>query len=95
MSCVKKMAVVAVAPNDRINVIFAGHDHIYERNMRNGVAYVVTGGGGAPTYDMYKENPYSTVFYSGLHYCVVDIDGDSASVLVKDPEGKLLDKFDL
>ena len=30
--------------------VFGGHDHLYYRTIRDGVAYVVSGGGGAPPY---------------------------------------------
>jgi len=30
--------------------VFCGHDHLYYRTTRDGVTYVVTGGGGAPPY---------------------------------------------
>jgi len=30
--------------------VFCGHDHLYYRTVRNGVTYLVTGGGGAPPY---------------------------------------------
>ena len=31
-------------------VVFCGHDHLYYRTVRDGVNYIVTGGGGAPPY---------------------------------------------
>lgn len=31
--------------------VFCGHDHLYYRTVRDGVTYVVTGGGGAPPYE--------------------------------------------
>ena len=30
--------------------VFCGHDHLYYRTTRDGVTYIVTGGGGAPPY---------------------------------------------
>ena len=30
--------------------VFCGHDHLYFRTTRDGVTYIVTGGGGAPPY---------------------------------------------
>ena len=30
--------------------VFCGHDHLYYRTVRDGVTYLVTGGGGAPPY---------------------------------------------
>jgi predicted phosphodiesterase len=80
-----------------ITAVFAGHDHAYERSEREGVQYVVTGGGGAPNYGNpnAKHNPYSRKFMSGLHYCVVMVDGDRASMVVKNPGGGVVDKVDL
>jgi 3',5'-cyclic AMP phosphodiesterase CpdA len=34
-----------------VDMVFSGHDHIYERSFKEGVHYVVSGGGGAPIYD--------------------------------------------
>jgi predicted phosphodiesterase len=33
-----------------VDMVFSGHDHVYERGTVNDVKYVVTGGGGAPLY---------------------------------------------
>lgn len=34
----------------RPRAVFCGHDHLYYRTKRDGVTYIVTGGGGAPPY---------------------------------------------
>lgn len=34
----------------RPRAVFCGHDHLYYRTTRDGVTYLVTGGGGAPPY---------------------------------------------
>ena len=31
-----------------VQLVLAGHDHNYQRHEKNGVVYIVTGGGGAP-----------------------------------------------
>ncbi|RMH44453.1 MAG: hypothetical protein D6689_02235 [Deltaproteobacteria bacterium] len=33
-----------------VDLVVSGHDHLYQRGRAGGVAYVVTGGGGAPLY---------------------------------------------
>jgi len=80
-----------------ITAVFSGHDHFYERSTRDGVNYIVTGGGGAENYSAVnvKLNPYRKVFYSGLHYCIITIDGNHAHIVAKTPEGKVLDQIDL
>ena len=34
----------------KVRAAFCGHDHLYYRTVRDGVTYIVTGGGGAPPY---------------------------------------------
>ena len=34
----------------RVTAVFAGHEHLYNRQQRDGVEYIITGGGGAPLY---------------------------------------------
>jgi predicted phosphodiesterase len=80
-----------------ITAVFAGHDHFYERSMRDGVYYIVTGGGGAPGHGEGNpaQNPYRQKHHSGLHYCMVTLDGDRGRVVVKTPQGKTVDSFEL
>lgn len=85
----------ALAAKYGIHAVFSGHDHAYERSKRDGVTYIVTGGGGAGNYSAPNPNPYKQFFYSGLHYCVVTVDGDKASLVAKTPDGKVLDRAEL
>ncbi len=80
-----------------VTAVFAGHDHAYERSVRDGVSYIVTGGGGAPSYGdpNAAHNPYRRVFYSGLHYCLVSVDRNRARMTVKTPDGRIIDRTDL
>jgi len=34
----------------RVTCVFEGHEHLYNRQTRDGVVYIITGGGGAPLY---------------------------------------------
>jgi predicted phosphodiesterase len=60
-------------------VVIAGHIHNYERFERDGVAYLVSGGGGAPQQtiernptDLFRENSYPN-----FHYVKFEYDRDS------------------
>ncbi|MBN1676520.1 MAG: metallophosphoesterase family protein [Kiritimatiellae bacterium] len=56
-----------------VQLVFNGHDHVYERSYKDGVSYIVTGGGGAPLYSVgVTPNPYSISAESGFHHCVID-----------------------
>ncbi len=80
----------------RVAMVFMGHDHIYERSVKDGVQYVVTGGGGAPLYDPgAKPNPYQVHAGSRYHYCTVDIDGDTATFSAVDTKGRVFDRVTL
>lgn len=80
-----------------IQAIFAGHDHAYERSVNENLQYIITGGGGAENYgDIFAaKNPYRKIFYSGLHYCTVSINGDMAKIVAKTPGGRMIDSVDV
>lgn len=60
----------------RIAAVFAGHDHLYEERVVDGVRYYITGGAGAPLY----EPPAKGGFY---HYLVVTVNGKKVAVEVR------------
>ncbi|MEK6607684.1 MAG: metallophosphoesterase [Myxococcota bacterium] len=64
-----------------VDMVFAGHDHDYERLAQDGVRYVVTGGAGAPPYPQDDEPAAedalaSLHFESSHHYVKVQVSGD-------------------
>ena len=60
-----------------VDMVFNGHDHIYERSFSNGIWYIVTGGGGAPLRSTDDTvNPQQVYVESALHFCKLRIDGD-------------------
>jgi len=70
----------------KVDAVFAGHEHYYEKRSVDNVLYIITGGGGAPVYD--KEE------YGGFnHFVQVSVDGDKVSGEVVDVHGKVRDKF--
>jgi N-acetylneuraminic acid mutarotase/predicted MPP superfamily phosphohydrolase len=59
-----------------VDIVFAGHDHQYYHTVRDGIDYVVSGGGGAPLYEIDTEAPdwvAGDVGFSDYHYCVCNI----------------------
>jgi predicted phosphodiesterase len=59
-----------------VDIVFNGHDHQYYRTVRDGIQYVVTGGGGAPLYDINVEETVwqmGDVGFSDYHYLVCSI----------------------
>lgn len=87
---------VPILEKHKVNMVFCGHDHIYERSEKDGVTYIIAGGGGAPRYQVdQRKNPYSKVAVSSLHYCTISIVGDSLTLEAISPDGKQLDEVTL
>ncbi|HUJ19884.1 MAG TPA: metallophosphoesterase [Bryobacteraceae bacterium] len=60
---------------------FFGHDHNYQHYLNNGVHYFITGGGGAPLYDVDKPPEGITkMVVSTEHFLDVKIDGSTVRV---------------
>jgi predicted phosphodiesterase len=76
-----------------VDIIFAGHDHIYERGRVNGLNYVVSGGGGAPVYYVKTHDVASLVTEATYHYCRINIKGDVIEYSAHRLDGSLLDFF--
>lgn len=65
---------VPILEKHHVDIVFLGHDHFYERSEKDGVQYVIAGGGGAPLYDVgAKPNPYAKVSDRNHHYVRVDV----------------------
>ena len=76
----------------RVDAVFHGHDHLYERSLKNGVNYFVSGGGGAPLYAVNSTyNPYQKYALSTYHYLTVDISGSTATIQAHSTSGTVFD----
>jgi hypothetical protein len=75
-----------------VDVVLNGHDHIYERSEKNGIPYIVTGGGGAPLYKINSSpNPYQLVAKSTNHYVRLEIAKDGIDLKAIDTTGAVFD----
>jgi hypothetical protein len=80
----------------RVTAGFFGHDHNYQHYLKNGIHYVITGGGGAPLYDVAKPPDGITLkVVSTEHFVTVSIDGATARVEAIAVDGKKLDEIEL
>ena len=50
----KPNEVTALFDKYGVLAVFSGHDHIYHRTIRNGVAYIISAGGGAKIYKLFR-----------------------------------------
>jgi acid phosphatase type 7 len=66
-----------------VRLVFQGHDHLYYRTTRDGIVYVVTGGGGAPLYHIVSSELQPGDIAKRLHhFCVADLFQDEIKVTV-------------
>jgi hypothetical protein len=86
-------------------LVSAGHIHNYERNLRDDVVYLVSGGGGAVPYYVERtpEDLYRSVLFPNYHYVKLTIEKSrlhGAMYRVANPEAEVLtlelkDSFDI
>jgi hypothetical protein len=75
---------------------FFGHDHNYQHYLQNGIHYVITGGGGAPLYDVNKPPAGITQKVVSIeNFVKVSVEGKSAHVKAIAIDGRVLDEFDI
>jgi hypothetical protein len=85
---------VPVFEHFQVNIVFNGHDHDYERSIVNGVTYIVTGGGGAPLYDV-GHSPWTIYSEKTYHYCLLTVNSSTLTFEAKKPDGVVFDSFTL
>ncbi|MFL6234486.1 MAG: metallophosphoesterase family protein [Thermoanaerobaculia bacterium] len=80
-----------------VRLAFEGHDHVYYRTVRDGITYVVTGGGGAPLYD--GQHPElglpQDVFEKVNHFCIVNVYTGRVEVTAYRSDLSELDRFEV
>jgi predicted phosphodiesterase len=74
-------ALMSMFEKYKLTAGFFGHDHNYQHYVKDGVHYFVTGGGGAPLYNVDKPPAGITLkVESTEHFVVVKVDGKTARV---------------
>ena len=86
-------------------LVSVGHIHNYERNLVDGVTYLVSGGGGAPPYFIERTpgDLYQGILFPNYHYVKLTVEKDrlhGVMFRVENPEAdkltvELKDSFDL
>jgi acid phosphatase type 7 len=79
-----------------LSAAFFGHDHNYQHYWKGGIHYFITGGGGAPLYDV--DTPPAGITRKVAkteNFVVVKVDGKTARIDALKPDGELIDTTDL
>lgn len=74
-----------------VQMVFAGHDHNYQRHMVDGMGFIVAGGGGAPLYPIKADTPYVVAAKMAYHYCELSVDGPALHLRTVEPNGAVID----
>jgi acid phosphatase type 7 len=69
-----------------VSLVVSGHDHVYNKSLRDGIIYVIASGGGGKFY-----LPASSGAF--LHYLMGTRTEKGYSFVVKDMEGEVRDRF--
>ncbi len=77
-----------------VDVVFCGHDHIYERSVHGGVQYVTVGTGGVSLHPVgASPNPYSRFARAALGFCRIDVTPSQLSCVFIDTNRNHYDEF--
>ncbi|MEP7122140.1 MAG: metallophosphoesterase [Byssovorax sp.] len=75
----------------RIDLVLAGHDHVYERGDGEGLKYIISGGAGAPVYEHKLSAPQTMAFESVHHFVEAAIDGPSVKIVARRVDGSVIE----
>ncbi|MCB9760153.1 MAG: metallophosphoesterase family protein [Alphaproteobacteria bacterium] len=84
-----------------VDLVLAGHNHIYERSVpirggreiEGGTLYLVSGGAGAPLYEESEADWFGAVADPVVHYIVADFGPEGVDLVVRNLDGDVLDSF--
>ncbi len=78
-----------------VDIVFAGHNHHYERSMANNIVYIITGGLGTSLRDFDQgSNPWSIYGEKLNHYCRVSVNGEDIKVEMIRQDGTIGDIYE-
>ncbi len=75
----------------RVDLVISGHDHAYERGEDDGLRFLVSGGGGAPTYPRRAVRSSTLSFASAYHYVRVDVEREQVKFTALRPDATVID----
>ena len=76
-----------------VQMIFTGHDHVFERfSPQSGVQVVTSGGGGGGLYQLARRHPSSAQFWRAHHFVSVTINGPELELEARSRSGSIFDR---
>jgi acid phosphatase type 7 len=84
--------IPALLAAHKIDLVFSGHDHMYERGDSGVLKYIVSGGGGAPLYQPLHPTAMSRKLESTRHFVAVTVHDDALQLVTERPDGSLVER---
>ncbi|MHA1649555.1 MAG: purple acid phosphatase family protein [Candidatus Helarchaeota archaeon] len=88
-------ALVPLFEKYRVDIVFMGHDHHYERMNVSGITYIITGGGGAELDWLIGSTPWTEFYANTYQFCSVTVNGYHLTFNCIDSRGRIIDSFQL
>ena len=79
----------------KVNAVFSGHEHNYQRRVENGITYIISGGGGAPLYRIEGKDKLRAAAAVMYHFLMISVEGKTLTGSVITPKGVEIDQFTL
>ena len=79
----------------KVDFLFSGHDHTYQRGDAGPIKYIVSGGAGAPLYAITRNLPSTRKALSTYHFVEVRTSGDQMQIVARRPDGAEIDRCGL
>ena len=90
------VALMPMFEKYKVQAAFFGHDHNYQHYLRNGIHYFVSGGGGAPLYDVGSPPKDTTLKVASIeNFITVEVNGKAAHIKVTAIDGSKLDETEM
>jgi hypothetical protein len=89
-------ALIPMFEKYKVTACIFGHDHNYQHYLKNGVHYIITGGGGAPLYDV--DMPPADItkkVISTENFVVFKVDGKKLRIEAFEPSGETIEITDI
>lgn len=87
---------VPVFEQENVDIVIAGHYHSYQRGSRNGVTYLVTGGGGSTLLEQTSTNHWDWLNYERVYqYTMMHREDDALRFETYDLFDQLIDSWEL
>lgn len=87
--------IVPLFEKYRVDAVFSGHNHMYERLNANGINYFITGGGGAPLHKSKHKSPYSQKVNICYNYCNIIKNENNLCVTAYNINDSIIDSINI